>query len=165
MELSPMSNYRKKIVSCCDMGKVPRSPVKWNWNWLSFLPFIFSFDNMWLYGNFVPFPELLHNPCYFSLHLTLKENLLQAPSHSLKGKNEKRAFDFFRETNATIKCIERILNLNQSITSSKFTPSIFTKNDHHFDFNDVKNATCKLKNIPSQKNYSLGQYLGHLFKQ
>ena len=45
--------------------------------------------------NFVPFPEVLHNPCYFRLHLTLKENLLQAPSHSLKGKNEKRAFDFF----------------------------------------------------------------------
>ena len=38
-----MSNYRKKIVSCFDIGEVPKSPGKWNWNWLSFLPFIFSF--------------------------------------------------------------------------------------------------------------------------
>ena len=112
-----------------------------------------------------PFLNFFTTRATLSLHLTLKENLLQAPSHSLKGKNEKRAFDFFRVTNATIKCIERILNLNQSITSSKFSPSFFTKNDHHFDFNDVKNATCKLKNIPSKKNYSLGQYFGHLFKQ
>ena len=34
----------KKIVSCFDIGKVPRSPGKLNWNWLSFLPFIFIFE-------------------------------------------------------------------------------------------------------------------------
>jgi hypothetical protein len=34
----------KKIVSCFDIGEVPRSPGKWNWNRLSFLPFIFSFE-------------------------------------------------------------------------------------------------------------------------
>ena len=34
---------RKKIISCFDIGEVPRSPGKWNWNRLSFLPFIFSF--------------------------------------------------------------------------------------------------------------------------
>ena len=32
----------KKFVSCFDIGEVPRSPRKWNWNWLSFLPFSFS---------------------------------------------------------------------------------------------------------------------------
>ena len=34
----------EKNVSCFDIGEVPRSPGKWNWNWLSFLPFIFSFE-------------------------------------------------------------------------------------------------------------------------
>ena len=34
---------KKKIVSCFDIGEVPRSPGKWHWNRLSFLPFIFSF--------------------------------------------------------------------------------------------------------------------------
>ena len=28
MGLSPMSNYRKKIVSCFDIGEVPKSPVE-----------------------------------------------------------------------------------------------------------------------------------------
>ena len=44
MGLSPKSNYEKKIVSCFDIGEVPRSPRKWNWNWLYFLPFIFTFE-------------------------------------------------------------------------------------------------------------------------
>ena len=35
---------KKKIVSCFDIGKVPRSPEKRNWNWLYFLPFIFTFE-------------------------------------------------------------------------------------------------------------------------
>ena len=35
---------KKKIVSCFDIGEVPRSPGKWNWNWLYFLPFIFTFE-------------------------------------------------------------------------------------------------------------------------
>ena len=39
-----MSNYRKKIVSCFDIGEAPTSPGKWKWNRLSFLPFIFSFE-------------------------------------------------------------------------------------------------------------------------
>ena len=34
---------KKKIVSCFDIGEVPRNPGKWNWNWLYFLPFIFTF--------------------------------------------------------------------------------------------------------------------------
>ena len=34
---------KKKIVSCFDIGEVPRIPRKWNWNWLYFLPFIFTF--------------------------------------------------------------------------------------------------------------------------
>ena len=46
----------KKIVSCFD-GEVPRSPEKWNWNWLYFLPFIFTFEqgvqeevvNIWIF--------------------------------------------------------------------------------------------------------------------
>ena len=33
----------KKNVSCFDIGEVPRSPGKRNWNWLYFLPFIFTF--------------------------------------------------------------------------------------------------------------------------
>ena len=32
------------FLSCFDIGEVPRSPGKWNWNRLSFLPFIFSFE-------------------------------------------------------------------------------------------------------------------------
>ena len=44
MGLSPKSNYEKKIISCFDIGEVPRSPRKWNWNWLYFLPFIFTFE-------------------------------------------------------------------------------------------------------------------------
>ena len=44
MGLSPKSNYeKKKIVSCFDIGEVHRSPGKWNWNWLYFLPFFFIF--------------------------------------------------------------------------------------------------------------------------
>ena len=34
----------KKIVPCFDIGEVPKSPGKWNWNWLYFLPFIFTFE-------------------------------------------------------------------------------------------------------------------------
>ena len=35
----------KKIsVSCFDVGEVPRSLGKWNWNWLYFLPFTFEQD-------------------------------------------------------------------------------------------------------------------------
>ena len=32
------------FVSCFDIGEVPRRPGKWNWNWLYFLPFIFTFE-------------------------------------------------------------------------------------------------------------------------
>ena len=42
MGLSPMSNYRK--IQFFVLTLVPRSPGKWNWNRLSFLPFIFSFE-------------------------------------------------------------------------------------------------------------------------
>ena len=35
---------KKKFVSCFDIGAVPRSPGKRNWNWLYFLPFIFTFE-------------------------------------------------------------------------------------------------------------------------
>ena len=35
---------KKKFVSCFDIGEVPRSPGKWNWNWLYFLPIIFTFE-------------------------------------------------------------------------------------------------------------------------
>ena len=35
---------KKIFVSCFDIGEVPRSPGKWNWNWLYFLPFIFTFE-------------------------------------------------------------------------------------------------------------------------
>ena len=35
---------KKKIVSCFDIGAVPRSPGKRNWNWLYFLSFIFTFE-------------------------------------------------------------------------------------------------------------------------
>ena len=38
-----MSNYRKKILSCFDIGEVPKSPEKWNWNQINFLQFIFIF--------------------------------------------------------------------------------------------------------------------------
>ena len=34
---------KKNFVSCFDIREVPRSPGKWNWNWLYFLPFIFTF--------------------------------------------------------------------------------------------------------------------------
>ena len=35
---------KKKMVSCFDIGEVPRSPGKGNWNSLYFLPFIFTFE-------------------------------------------------------------------------------------------------------------------------
>ena len=35
---------KKKIVSYFDIGEVPRSPGRWDWNWLYFLPFIFTFE-------------------------------------------------------------------------------------------------------------------------
>ena len=35
---------KKNFVSCSDIGEVPRSPGKWNWNRLYFLPFIFTFE-------------------------------------------------------------------------------------------------------------------------
>ena len=34
----------KMFVSCFDIGEVPRRPGKRNWNLLSFLPFIFTFE-------------------------------------------------------------------------------------------------------------------------
>ena len=40
------------FVSCFDIREVPRSPVKWNWNRLSFLQFIFSFEQCELEGHF-----------------------------------------------------------------------------------------------------------------
>ena len=44
MGLSLKSNYRFFFVSCFDIGEVPRSPWKWNYNWLYFLHFIFTFE-------------------------------------------------------------------------------------------------------------------------
>ena len=44
MGLSLKSNYEKKFVSSFEIGEVPRSPGKWNRNWLYFLPFIFNFE-------------------------------------------------------------------------------------------------------------------------
>ena len=35
---------KKNYVSCFDIGEVPRSHGKWNWNWLYFLPLIFTFE-------------------------------------------------------------------------------------------------------------------------
>ena len=35
---------KKIFVACFDIGEVPRSPGKWNWNWLYFLPFIFTLE-------------------------------------------------------------------------------------------------------------------------
>ena len=35
---------KKIFVSCFDVGEFSRSPGKWNWNWLYFLPFIFTFE-------------------------------------------------------------------------------------------------------------------------
>ena len=37
---------KKSFVSCFDIREVPRSPEKWNWNWLYFLPFIFTFEQL-----------------------------------------------------------------------------------------------------------------------
>ena len=60
MGLSPKSNYEKKIVSCFDIGEVPKRPGNWNRNWLYFLPFIFTFEqggygSLWtVIQNYVP---------------------------------------------------------------------------------------------------------------
>ena len=40
---------KKIFVSCFDIGEVPRSPGKWNWNWLYFLPLIFTLEQGALY--------------------------------------------------------------------------------------------------------------------
>ena len=42
--LGRLAILKKNFVSCFDIGEVPRSPGKWNWNWLYFLPFIFTFE-------------------------------------------------------------------------------------------------------------------------
>ena len=42
--ISNVQLQKKKIVSCFDIGEVFKSPGKWNWNWLRFLRFIFSFE-------------------------------------------------------------------------------------------------------------------------
>ena len=58
MGLSPKSNYEKKIVSCFDIGEVPRSPEKWNWNWLYFLPFFFTFEQgVYIHSTFLKFAD------------------------------------------------------------------------------------------------------------
>ena len=36
---------KKNFVSCFDIREVPRSPGKWNWDLLSFFPFIFIFEH------------------------------------------------------------------------------------------------------------------------
>ena len=41
------------FVSCFDIREVPRSPGKWNWDRLSFLPFIFIFEQCeWVLKHF-----------------------------------------------------------------------------------------------------------------
>ena len=35
---------KKIFVSCFDIGEVPKSPGKWNWNLFYFLSFIFTFE-------------------------------------------------------------------------------------------------------------------------
>ena len=41
---------KKNFISCFDIGEVPRSHGKWNWNWLYFLPLIFTFEQGALSG-------------------------------------------------------------------------------------------------------------------
>ena len=41
--IGPTNIKRFTVEPCLDSGEVPRSPGKWNWNQLSFLPFIFIF--------------------------------------------------------------------------------------------------------------------------
>ena len=53
----------EKKNSCLDIGAVPRSPEKWNWNRLSFLPFIFSFEQCGLTGRMWGPPPTLTS-CY-----------------------------------------------------------------------------------------------------
>ena len=36
---------KKKIVSCFDIRELPKRPGKWNWDLLSFFPFIFIFEH------------------------------------------------------------------------------------------------------------------------
>ena len=55
MGLSLKSDYRKNCVSCFDIRKVPRSPGKWNWNLLNFLPFIFTFEQREIDKGGLPF--------------------------------------------------------------------------------------------------------------
>ena len=43
-----MFNYRKKNVSCFDIGEVPKHLGKQNWDWLSFFAIHFHFRTMWV---------------------------------------------------------------------------------------------------------------------
>ena len=65
-----MSNYRKKV---------PRSPGKWNWNWLNFLPFVFSFEHCTLCAVF----SLLSN-LYLSTYIVEVEEKIILENSSLQ---------------------------------------------------------------------------------
>ena len=67
----------KYFISCFDIGEVPGSPGKLNWNLLSFLPFIFIFEQC---GRFLPDlnmrifarPKTMHDPRTGKIPMTKK---------------------------------------------------------------------------------------------
>ena len=64
-----MAIFPLEMVSCFDIGEVPRSPGKWNWNWLYFLPFIFTFEQ-----GVMKTINSTHQ-AYFDLVSTIEENV------------------------------------------------------------------------------------------
>ena len=82
----------KKIVSCFDIGEVPKSPGKWNWNWLSFLPFSFSFEQC----DNAPQVRSCYPPNTFSI---CSYYILPSSSfHSFLGVHQQRNFQHNSQT-------------------------------------------------------------------
>ena len=73
---------KQNFVSCFDIGEVPRSPGRWNWNWLYFLPFIFTFEQGDCYHLLSGTQKLSH----LGLGFFLQENEGIRSRHTNTGK-------------------------------------------------------------------------------
>ena len=111
MGLSPKSNYEKKNRFLYDIGKVPSSPGKWNWNWLYFLPFIFTFEQ----GEMLKSVSLLSYLWLFSLNLAgfwFCSGFGSSLNSDILPNNQTSTFAAVRHLHK--KCVERSLNLIKS---------------------------------------------------
>ena len=81
---------KKKFVSCFDIGEVPRSPGKWNWNWLYFLPFIFTFKQG---------VKIVKRACHWffsQVRLFYKNNLGNYPKKEFRNRSKVQIIQFLK---------------------------------------------------------------------